>query len=132
MESTESYSYTGLKDFDAKWHVKYSGNPHPNVVWKDSHGNEIPWTQTIDENGKFDVMHDNRTTTLRIRNLRISDSGNYTLNADNGLQKNIKAFELLVYGEKKSKINLNFMNQILPYFFRSTTAEYIGCVAEER
>lgn len=82
----------------ANWYVKYAGHPAPTLVWRDMHGNEIPWSTTEDLNRKIDAFVDKRSTTLKIHNPKIGDSGHYTLYADNGRIQKEQKFQLLVKG----------------------------------
>lgn len=82
----------------AKWFVKYVGHPRPTLVWRDLHGNEIPWSSFEDQNRKFDAFIDKDSTILNIYNPKIGDSGFYTLYADNGKIKKEEKFQLLVKG----------------------------------
>lgn len=83
---------------EVKWHIKYAGHPMPTLVWLDPRGNEIPWSSTSDRNRKLEATMDKRTTTLKIRNPVIGDSGPYTLRANNGKMKKEQRFQLLVKG----------------------------------
>lgn len=86
---------------EVKWYVKYWGHPFPTLVWRDIRGNDIPWSA---EDGKFEATKENRSTTLKIRNPRIEDSGTYTLYATNGKIEEKKEFQLLVKGERISRV----------------------------
>lgn len=81
---------------EAKWYVKYSGHPVPTLVWHDVHGNEISWSTTEDKSRKFEATLEKRSTTLKIRNPKITDSGNYVLKANNGKKQKEQQFQLLV------------------------------------
>lgn len=84
---------------EAKWLVKYSGHPFPALVWRDPRGNEIQWSTKEDKSRKFEATFDKRSTTLKIRNPKIGDSGNYVLHADNGRIQKDQEFKLLVRGK---------------------------------
>lgn len=83
---------------EVKWYVKYSGHPFPTLVWRDIRGFEIPWSVEEDKSHKFEAIKDKRTTTLKIRNPQIGDSGFYTLHASNGKIEKEQQFQLLVKG----------------------------------
>lgn len=76
--------------------MKYWGHPFPTLVWRDIRGIDIPWSA---EDGKYEATKDNRSTTLKIRNPKIGDSGIYTLHANNGYIAEKKEFQLLVRGK---------------------------------
>ena len=84
---------------EMKWFVKYSGHPFPKLVWRDIRGFEIPWSVEEDKTRRIEAIKDKRTTTLKIRNPKISDSGNYTLYAANGKMEKEQKFQLLVKGK---------------------------------
>lgn len=94
--------------------VWYSGYPNPTLAWYDNHGTEIPWTKTTDTNfsRKFEAKQDKRSTTLKIKNLQMSDSGYYILYANNGRMQKEQKFQLLVKGRNKNAL---FMAQISNY-----------------
>lgn len=83
---------------EAKWYVKYVGYPTPTIIWRDPHNNEIPWREIESKDQKLEAMHDATSTTLKIRNPRISDSGSYTLYAHNGKMEKEQKFNLYVKG----------------------------------
>lgn len=86
---------------EVRWFVKYSGHPVPNLIWRDVQGNAISWSmpgEKSNSNSKFEATQDKRSTTLKIRNPQITDSGNYTLHADNGHIQKQQNFQLLVKG----------------------------------
>lgn len=91
-------------NIEAKWYVKVTGHPKPHFVWRDNRNIEIPWSQIEDKRRKLDAIHDDRSTTLKIRNPSISDSGYYTLIADNTQRKEEKKFQLLVKGNLYNRI----------------------------
>lgn len=66
-------------EVEAKWIVLYFGHPTPTLTWYDFLSNPIQLSLGEDKNRKFDAIHDKRTTTIKIRNPKISDSGNYTI-----------------------------------------------------
>lgn len=83
---------------EAKWLVKYSGHPFPTIVWRDPRGNEIPWSTKEDKSRKFEAIVDRRSTILKIRNPKITDSGIYILHAENGYISKDQEFKLFVRG----------------------------------
>lgn len=96
--TVKSANKTTEKPLVAKWLVKYVGHPTPTVVWRDLHGNEVPWITTEDFSRKLNAFIDGPTTTLKINDPRITDSGYYTLYADNGRLQKDQKFQLLVQG----------------------------------
>lgn len=82
----------------ANWFVKFLGHPKPTLVWRDLHGNEIPWSTVEDHSRKFDAFIGKDSTTLKIHHPKIGDSGYYTLSADNGRMQKEQKFQLLVKG----------------------------------
>lgn len=82
----------------AKWYIRFSGYPKPTLVWLDLHGNEIPWSTIEDRNRKFNAIIEEDSTSLKIHHPKISDSGYYTLYADNGQIQKEQKFQLLVKG----------------------------------
>lgn len=104
--------------------VWYSGYPTPTLVWYDNHGAEIPWTKTKDTNRshKFEASQDKRSTTLKIKNLQINDSGYYILYANNGRMQKEQKFQLLVKGRNKEAEAL-FMAQVSNHGQSSRSSE---------
>lgn len=83
---------------EAKWYVKYSGYPSPTIVWRDTRGYDIPWSTKEDKSHKFEATFDRRSTILKIRNPKITDSGIYILHADNNNIQKDQEFKLFVRG----------------------------------
>lgn len=92
----------------AKWYVRFSGHPKPTLVWRDLHGNEIPWSTVEDHSRKFDAFLTKDSTTLNIYHPKIGDSGFYTLYADNGRIQKEEKFELLVKGIEITRTNKHY------------------------
>lgn len=97
----------------ANWLVKYAGYPTPTLVWHDVHGNEIPWSSDEDTSRKFNAFLEKRSTILKIHSPRITDSGYYTLSADNERLQKEQKFQLLVKGisittKKQKELSANF------------------------
>lgn len=86
-----------------KYIVRYSGLPIPKLTWRDTHGNEIPWVQTDEDAKNLPIFadKDGKWTKLNIRYPEISDSGYYTLSADNGRIQKEQKFELKIIGREK-------------------------------
>ncbi|CAH2104070.1 unnamed protein product [Euphydryas editha] len=61
---------------DAQFQVQLSGNPRPRVTWFKN-------GQRIVNSNKHNIINTNNQTILRIRNTQKSDSGHYTLLAEN-------------------------------------------------
>lgn len=61
---------------DAQFQVQLSGNPRPRVTWFKN-------GQRIVNSNKHNIINTNNQTILRIRNTHKSDSGHYTLLAEN-------------------------------------------------
>lgn len=91
------------KTREVKWFVRYSGLPIPTLTWRDTHGNEIPWVNTDDEAKDLPIfaIKDEKRTILKIKYPQISDSGYYTLHADNGRIEKEQKFELKIIGRKR-------------------------------
>lgn len=91
---------------EAKWYVKYSGHPTPTLMWRDVQGREIPWSNDdgSNPNRKYEATQDKRSTTLKIRNPQIGDSGYYTLYASNGQIQKEQKFQLLVKGKIRKRL----------------------------
>lgn len=98
VESANNKNIHNERSSVAKWFVKYAGHPKPTLVWRDLHGNEIPWSTFEDHNRKFDAFIDKDSTTLKIHHPKIGDSGAYILYADNGRIQKEQKFELFVKG----------------------------------
>lgn len=93
----------GSNKKEVQWHAKYSGHPIPKIVWRDIRGNEIPWSLSEDKSRKYEATKDDKSTTLKIRNPKIGDSGFYILTGDNDDQKHEeRKFQLLVKGKKNT------------------------------
>lgn len=90
-----------------KWVVEYRGYPAPKLVWYDIHGDEIPWSTIEQKSCKYEAIQDKRRVTLKIRDVRVSDSGYYTLHADNGQMQKEQKFQLTVISMSKKKPVLN-------------------------
>lgn len=88
----------GSKKIEAKWFVKYAGYPPPKLVWRDTRDIEIPWASYEDKTRRLEAIIDKRSTILKIRHPQITDSGYYTLYADNGQMRKEQKFQLLVKG----------------------------------
>lgn len=87
---------------EVQWLVKYSGHPIPRIVWHDVRGNEIPWSVSEDKSRKYEATKDDKSTTLKIRNPKIADSGFYVLSGDNGQKHEERKFQLLVKGKRET------------------------------
>ncbi|XP_055298878.1 vascular endothelial growth factor receptor 1-like isoform X19 [Sitodiplosis mosellana] len=81
---------------EVQWIAKYAGHPIPEIVWRDTRGNEIPWSLSEDKNRKYEAIKDGKSTTLKIRQPKIGDSGFYILRGDNGQKQEERKFQLLV------------------------------------
>lgn len=90
------------KQAEVKWYLKYSSYPPiQSLVWRDARGNEIPWTTDADKDPsrKVEARLENRRITLTIRNIHITDSGYYTLYANNGQIEKEQKMQLRVKGK---------------------------------
>lgn len=87
---------------EATFSAKYTGIPIPTIFWRDINGNPIPWSKTENKTRKYEALKFDKklktSTTLRIRAPKTSDSGFYTLCANNGQIQKEQKFELLVKG----------------------------------
>lgn len=108
--------------------MKYAGHPFPSLVWRDLRGNEIPWSSIEDKNRKYEATKDNRSTTLKIRNPKITDSGFYTLYADNGQMQKEQKFRLLVKGICEKYKEFLRDGYDFDLFFRKTSNQHDQCV----
>lgn len=102
---------------EAKWYVKYAGHPTPTLVWHDNRDMEIPWSPVEDSTRKLDAIKDGKSTTLKIRNPKIGDSGTYVLKANNGEKSAEKIFQLFVKGSF-FLFKLNIPKQYLYFLYR--------------
>lgn len=87
------YEIEADPDADAEWNVRFSGYPHPKLVWYDNNLNEI-----TKGSQKFDVKISKDITMFKIRRLQLNDTGEYTLRAHNQIEDVQKKFQLLVRG----------------------------------
>lgn len=85
---------------EARWFVNYNGHPKPKLQWLDNKNNTIPWSEGDDKLGKYYAELKDDSTMLTIRNLDLSDSGDYYLHAYNGEMEKSKKFQLMVKGER--------------------------------
>lgn len=96
-----NYSYElniSTKDkSDATWTVNYMGHPKPELAWYDNYNNQII-SNLNDQIKKYDVTFGARHTTLKIHQVELGDTGNYTLRAWNGRISKERSFELVVRG----------------------------------
>lgn len=104
--TVESANNNNNRGSIAKWYVKFLGHPKPTLVWRDLHGNEIPWSTVEDHTRKFDAFIAKDSTTLKIHHPKIGDSGFYTLYADNGRIQKEEKFQLLVKGIAQSPMSM--------------------------
>lgn len=84
----------------ATFNAKYSGLPNPTIFWRDIEGNRIPWSIRENKSTKYEARQYEKksSTILKIRNPKTTDSGFYTLCADNGQIQKEQKFKLLVKG----------------------------------
>lgn len=88
------------------WLVKYSAYPVlTTLYWRDKFNNDIEWATKINESKKFEAVHDpnKNAVTLKIRNLSIWDSGQYSLTLSNNKTTKTQIFNLFVTGIYNSK-----------------------------
>lgn len=88
---------------EVKWVVEYRGYPAPKLIWYDIHGDEIPWSSVEQKSCKYEAIQDKHRVTLKIRDVRVSDSGYYTLHADNGQMQKEQKFQLTVISMSKKR-----------------------------
>lgn len=74
--STKARNSKLLEGSDAVFTIKVSGNPKPRLTWFKN-------GQRIVTSEKYEMTYSNNQATLRIRNANYTDSGNYTLLAEN-------------------------------------------------
>lgn len=85
----------------AKWTVKYNSYPIlKTLVWRDTRGNDIRWSNEPDRESHIEAINyiDRKQASIVISKLTMSDSGFYTLFADNGKINKTQKFELRVEG----------------------------------
>ena len=70
--------------------VRYSGYPWPKLKWYNPNGTEIL------NNHKFHIVTDDVSSTLKISNARLWDTGNYTVEATNTETSLIRQFAVTI------------------------------------
>lgn len=81
---------------EVKWVVDVRGYPTPELIWRDRDGDEIPWSTGNQKGCKFEAIQSKQSVILKIKDLRISDTGDYILYADNGRVQKEQKFHLEV------------------------------------
>lgn len=94
---SELYSLASVENkHEEIWLLKYSAYPPlTSLHWHDHFNEIIEWASKINKSEKFEAVHDpsKKAITLKIRNLTIWDSGNYTLTlSNNKIKKTITLF----------------------------------------
>lgn len=84
---------------EVKFSARVTGHPKPKSKWFDNRGNEIPYSSVSDKKSKHEIQIMDYSTILIIRNPDLSDFGNYTVKATNGVIEKEKQFKLIVKGE---------------------------------
>lgn len=82
------------------------GNPIPQIIWLDNHGNDISLTSTENTTRKFEVTQQGSLNSLKIRRPTIQDVGNYTLVANNGKMQKKEEYELIVTSKFRLQTNI--------------------------
>lgn len=83
---------------EVKFSARVTGHPHPESKWYDNRGVEIPYSPVSDKKSKHEIQNLEYSTILIIRNPDLSDFGNYTIRASNGVIEKEKQFRLIVKG----------------------------------
>lgn len=89
------------KNREVKWIVEYRGYPTPKLMWYDNNGDEIPWSKQ--KGCKYEAVLEKNRAILKIRDIRVSDTGYYTLHADNGQMQKEQKFQLTVISMVKKR-----------------------------
>lgn len=88
---------------EVKWVVDVRGHPDPKLVWRDREGDEIPWTTGNHKGCKYEAIQNKQSVTLKIKDIRTTDTGDYTLYADNGRVQKQQKFHLDVINVLRRK-----------------------------
>lgn len=64
------------------------------MIWRDHEGDEIPWTTGNHKGCKYEAIQNKQSVTLKIKDVRTTDTGDYTLYADNGRVQKEQKFHL--------------------------------------
>lgn len=88
---------------EVKWVVEVRGHPEPKFVWRDREGDEIPWSTGNHKGCKYEAIQNKQSVTLKIKDIRITDTGDYTLYADNGRVQKEQKFHLDVINISRRK-----------------------------
>lgn len=107
------YNYAYLHGFEVEYRVSFNGNPTPKVGWIDNRGGELQFSESPAAYIKFEATKTNKSSTLLIRDLNVNDAGTYVFYADNGHERKLLTFRLLVNG----KVTWNFIGWLL-WFWR--------------
>lgn len=91
---------------EVKWVVEVRGHPDPALVWRDREGDEIPWTTGNHKGCKYEAIRNKQSVTLKIKDVRITDTGDYTLHAGNGRVEKEQKFHLDVINISRRKPNI--------------------------
>lgn len=91
---------------EVKWVVEVRGHPEPKLVWRDREGDEIPWTTGNHKGCKYEAIRNRENVILKIKDVRITDTGDYTLHADNGRVVKEQKFHLDVVNISRRKPNI--------------------------
>lgn len=79
---------------EVKWVVDVRGSPAPKFVWRDRDGDEIPWSNGNHKGCKYEAIENKHSVTLKIKDVRTTDTGDYILYADNGRIQKKQKFHL--------------------------------------
>lgn len=64
------------------------------MIWRDREGDEIPWSTVSQKGCKYEAIRNKQSVTLKIKDIRTTDTGDYTLYADNGRVQKEQKFHL--------------------------------------
>lgn len=73
------------------------------MIWRDREGDEIPWSIGNHKGCKYEAIQNEQSVTLKIKDVRITDTGDYTLYADNGHIQKEQKFHLDVINISRRK-----------------------------
>lgn len=91
------------KIHEVKWVVDVRGSPAPTLIWRDREGDDIPWSNGNQKGCKYEAIANKQSVTLKIKDIRTTDTGDYTLYADNGRVQKQQKFHLDVLNISRKK-----------------------------
>lgn len=85
---------------EVRWNLEYSSNPP--LQWIklfDNHGNEVDLMTETDSDKRIEFRREHRNIIITIRDLSITDAGEYTLRANNSRMNTERKLKLRVRGK---------------------------------